>query len=706
MAIELSHTKAKSLTFPAPNPAFMHINPPARFTRFASLFSALVGLLVLIGWQFDLPYLKSPIPSLVTMNPLTAVSFLLVGAWIRFYAAGTENLSRQAWVLYLVPTVILAMSLLKWCDLLFGTSIHVDRVLFSGRIEYSQLAPTTALNFTLIGTAMFCMVRPGRRSQRVFNAVLILALFTALFSFCGYLIGDTRIYIRKPFVPMALHTALAFIVCIFSFFLQYPENVIVAHFLSRNSGGATARRILPYVLLLPFVLEWLRLQGERSNAFDAGFGVALQATATAFIFLFLIWRSAYSLNKADVKRQQNERDLEHARQEAEEASRSKTRFLASMSHEIRTPLNGVLGFADILATSEVTKEERREFLGHIKTSGELLLKLIGDILDVNKIEAGKLELENATFPFRQYISSALYPYKHTANERGLDFRLSIDESIPPYLVGDRHRINQVLVNLLGNAIKFTSAGFIGIRIEKLTERDDTVDLRILVYDSGIGIDTDRQEKVFDSFTQASESVARHYGGSGLGLTIVRELVRLMSGTIKLSSPSPFGAVSDFRGTCLELTLSLRIDRSAAPAPVEPTAEPLPTTLPRAAKILVVEDNKLNQKIAGYMLGRLGYAFDMVLNGQEAVDRVRQASYDLVFMDIHMPVLNGFQAALLIRRDGLTMPIVGLTANVFKDDVQQCLDAGMNDHLGKPYNVTQLGRMIEKWTTSVPLHPLA
>jgi signal transduction histidine kinase/ActR/RegA family two-component response regulator len=666
-----------------------------RFIAGCAFFAAAIGMGVLVGWQFDLPYLKSPVPRLVAMNPVTAVNFILAGIWIALYS---DKRSRARWkknLLYFLPLFIITTGVLKWVDIVFGYSIRVDQALFAGRIEDSQLAPTTALNLILISIGMYCLLRPRAISQKLFNGAMVLALFISLFSVSGYVAGDITIYTRKPFVPMALHSAITFVFCILSLFLSYPKNIIVENFSSKNFGGVMARRLIPYVLSLRLVLEFLRMVGERNDLFDSGFGVALQATAMGFIFLFLIWRSAYFLNIADIKRKQNEADLEKAKREAEEASLSKTRFLSSMSHEIRTPLNGILGFADILSKSEVSKKEQQEFLGHIKTSGELLLKLIGDILDVNKIEAGKLELENESFPFKEYVSSAIYPYKHTINEKGLDFRLKIDDSIPAYIVGDRHRINQMLVNLLGNSIKFTSRGYIGIQIDKLSETEKQVELRISVFDTGIGIDRDKTEKVFESFTQASDSVARHYGGSGLGLTIVKELLRLMNGTIRVSSPSPFGSVADFKGTCVEMVIPFLVDRSEH-LPKEPIPTPAIKGAGSPLYILVAEDNLLNQKIASYMLTKLGHRFDLAENGNEALEMVQHTKYDLVFMDIHMPVMNGFQSAQLIRKLNLTVPIIGLTANVFKDDVQQCLDSGMNDHLGKPYNEEQLNSMIGKW----------
>jgi len=409
-------------------------------------------------------------------------------------------------------------------------------------------------------------------------------------------------------------------------------------------------------------------------------------------------RVSNSQHDLEKKVQERTIQLETVKAAAEKANQSKTRFLSSMSHEIRTPLNGILGFTEILSKDSLTKEQYREYLMHIKTAGELLSKLIGDILDLSKIEAGKLILENESFHVKEFVESSLYPYKFQVNENGIEFKLDIDKNIPDYIISDRLRINQLLVNLIGNATKFTREGVIGTTVSGKPIDQEHFLLELSVYDTGIGIAPDKFEKIFESFSQANETISREYGGSGLGLAIVKQLVTAMGGTIKVVSPYPHKSAKGEAGSCFQIKLPVKIDASRQhEAPQVKTSMQAGHLREKNISVLVVDDNLMNQRLAGFLLEKIGCQVQVAGNGKDALEKVKTNSFQAILMDVHMPVMDGYETTQRIRSElRLDTPIIGVTANVFREDINKCLDAGMNDHLGKPYQEDQLLDKISKW----------
>jgi PAS domain S-box-containing protein len=395
-----------------------------------------------------------------------------------------------------------------------------------------------------------------------------------------------------------------------------------------------------------------------------------------------------------------QRQLEEAKTVAENANMIKSRFLANMSHEIRTPLNAIIGFADVLAKQEITKKQKDEYLGYINSSGNLLLKLIGDVLDISKIEEGKLELLLESFSFKEVISSSILPYKFPANERGLDFALEFSEDIPDYLIGDSNRIKQVIINLIGNALKFTKEGKITVDISTAIPKNerDEVRIRIAVSDTGMGISQEQHKTVFESFTQADNSIVRKFGGTGLGLAIVKQLVSMMGGEIQVISPIDPKPKIGGNGTTFWFSIPMKVDTTRVkPSSITQDGEKKFNNLD-SIKLLVVEDNLLNQRLAKLILTNIGCLVHFANNGKEAVDILESGNeFSIIFMDVQMPVMDGYEATRKIRNElGLKLPIIGLTANVFKEDIDNCLSSGMNDYLSKPYNENQMYDIIKKW----------
>ena len=409
--------------------------------------------------------------------------------------------------------------------------------------------------------------------------------------------------------------------------------------------------------------------------------------------------------------EQRTRELAAARDEAESANRAKSTFLATMSHEIRTPMNAIIGLAHLLER-EVTTPRQRERIGKITTAARRLLHIINDILDLSKIEADKTVLEIIDFAVGATCEHAVSLVRESAQQQGLGLAVEIDPRLPPMLRGDPGRIEQILVNFLSNAVKFSERGTITLRATRMDDGetpDTPVRLRLEVEDQGIGLNAEQQAKLFKPFEQADSSTTRKYGGTGLGLAISRGLVELMGGQIGADS-------APGRGSRFWVVLPLAQGDTGMPAR-SADQDPLPDANAFASwllanrsgcHVLLAEDNTLNQEIASELLQNVGLRVTIAQNGQEAVTMAGQAHFDLILMDLSMPVMGGLEAAATIRTlpGQAATPILALTANAFKEDRQRCLEAGMNDHLAKPVTPTTLYQALARWLPGASPRPAA
>ncbi|MBK1646734.1 hypothetical protein CKO25_19245 [Thiocapsa imhoffii] len=412
------------------------------------------------------------------------------------------------------------------------------------------------------------------------------------------------------------------------------------------------------------------------------------------------------LEREVAERRATQEALVIAKEQAESASIAKSQFVANMSHEIRTPMNGVIGMLELLSHRPLNPDDRA-LLAVARTSGDSLLRVINDILDYSKIESGRIELEQIAFDLNQVAREVTAIFTASAQSKGLKLTWAIAPGLPHRLVGDPYRLRQILTNILGNAVKFSDQGTVTLALSAASPPDQAVGhvvwICLEVSDTGIGIKPDELDRLFQPFVQADGSTSRRFGGSGLGLAISKNLIEHMGGDIAVESR--FGA-----GTRFRIRLPFALDRSVVPT--EPAARETPAARhdadappppPLRARVLLAEDNLVNQKVASQMLNRLGIEPDIAQNGAEAISRLAREPYDLVLMDMQMPVLDGVRATRewreQERREGRGhIPIIAMTANAMAGDREICLAAGMDDYLSKPVTLADLRDTISRHLT--------
>ncbi|MCX6249841.1 MAG: tetratricopeptide repeat protein [Bacteroidetes bacterium] len=433
-------------------------------------------------------------------------------------------------------------------------------------------------------------------------------------------------------------------------------------------------------------LNQLRLQKQKTFTYAGFIGMALVA-----FLLFVVFRNYNNQRKSNLRLHAAQKEILEQKERAEQSEKFKQQFLANMSHEIRTPMNAVMGMTNLLIDKD-PRSDQQHYLEGIKKSSDILLHIINDILDLSKIESGKMELEKTDFSLRQTIEQVIVTLRHKADEKGLYLLSDIDGRIPDVLIGDPVRLNQIILNLAGNAIKFTEKGSVQIKgILASGDPSSVMNIRFLVIDTGIGIPEDKLETVFESFRQVNASDTRKYGGTGLGLSISRQLVELYGGEIKIESVEGAGTTFSF---------ALNFQTGSAERLLQHTSSQanMDGRILNGLKILIADDNEYNRIVAYDTLkSKADVEIESASNGHEAIELLKLHDFDVVLMDVQMPEMNGFEATRLIRTNlpspKKDIPIIALTASVLRTDLDKCRQAGMNSYIPKPFNASQLIRGI-------------
>lgn len=674
--------------------------------KFASAAMIAIALLVLVGWQLDIAFFKSGIPGLTAMNPGgTAVCFMLsgLGIWLSRGAVGDRARS----VATIVVSVMLVVPISWFVANLAGWENGIDTLLFREKLDMeaqllghaNRLAPNTAATFILLGLAVILL---DRRWGRIWPAQILAfgTMLSGLLTVIGYAHKTFSLAGIGFFLPMALNTALLFIVGGIAVLCLRPERGAMGILAGMGAGGSQARKLLPVAFLVPPLVGIIGAICVDYNFLRTEMLPPIFVLANMLIFTALVWRSAALLEESDHMRSVAEEALSAAKNVAEQANQMKTDFLANMSHELRTPLNSIIGLSRMLHEDMALDAGHRDTAGIVRRSADNLLGIVNDILDISKIEAGTFEFDKIVFSIEEVLNNISEIFLPLCSEKGLVLECRLPPPNFPYLVGDPMRLTRLMVNLVGNAVKYTYDGSVIVDVGYDDYADDHILLLCNISDTGVGIPGDKLPFIFEKFVQADNSATRRFGGTGLGLNISRHIVNSLGGEIGVDSTEGKGSrfwfqipfeTSDTRPVFdRQIQQAERMDR--LPADQRKAVA--------ACRLLAAEDHLLNQAYIQKVLQQMGFTnIDIVANGQEALDAIAAGVYDIVLMDCHMPVVSGYDAAQEIRSRGLhDLPVIAMTADAMAGTRERCLRAGMDDYISKPMSLESLRFVLSRWIT--------